>query len=513
MSKRWHVFVIACVAAGLLLRVYQLSAEGFADDEVHKWLAALRYLRGDFGGDDVEHPMLMKWLIALCIAICPRGWAPETLTRLPNAVAGAMTVLAVAWLGRALFGRMAGAIAAALTAASPALIGYQRVAKEDTLFGLFVLLLLLAIARRREKLSALALAGMLASKYYFFFLPLPLHLWRKPRRLALSALAMAAWLAVNWTPLFPSTWAYLVDHVKGRHVSTPTLYFMGSLYANLPLHVIDGVPWTYYFVFAAAKLTPLVLLLAVAGLAIAVKRRSPGHRMLLAWLLLSFASFTLLGAKYGRYFVSVMPGLFLLAGHAVAELWTGARRWVAVRHDSVPGALQQALAPIFAIVQAAPLALALAAFTGEAGATLALAPHSRLYVSPLAGGDANLDWLFPHCDYFDAGLREAVQAISSDAEPGAEIAAAVDLPVRFYARSDLRVTMLSDGDACVAGVPCYVIVQPGRIYLENREAIAALAARRPWAVERIHGHAAATVYRLEPGESPVQGASVARRSR
>ena len=49
----------ALVALGLWLRVYGLSAEGFGDDEVHKWLAANRYLHGVFSGDDVEHPMLM----------------------------------------------------------------------------------------------------------------------------------------------------------------------------------------------------------------------------------------------------------------------------------------------------------------------------------------------------------------------------------------------------------------------------------------------------------------------
>src|SRR5277367_5757048 len=126
------------VAAALWLRLYDLSAEGFGDDEVHKWLAANRYLHGDFSGDDVEHPMLMKSLIALAIyAFRPLGWAPETLTRLPNTLAGGVSVVVVALLGRRLFGRAAGLWAAALAAFSVTLIGYQRVAKEDTLLGLF----------------------------------------------------------------------------------------------------------------------------------------------------------------------------------------------------------------------------------------------------------------------------------------------------------------------------------------------------------------------------------------
>src|SRR5437588_6744138 len=74
----------ALVVAGLWLRLRGLSAEGFGDDEVHKWLAANRYLHGIFSGDDVEHPMLMKWLIAASILLGRSfGWAPETMTRLP----------------------------------------------------------------------------------------------------------------------------------------------------------------------------------------------------------------------------------------------------------------------------------------------------------------------------------------------------------------------------------------------------------------------------------------------
>ena len=506
MSKRWTIFIAACFALGLCLRLHCLSAEGFADDEVHKWLAAQRYLHGDFGGDDVEHPMLMKWLIALCIAILPHGTAPETLTRLPNAIAGAVTVLLVAHLGRRLFGRLAGATAAALAAVSPTLIGYQRIAKEDTLFGLFLLALLWCVVRRREIGSALAVAGMFASKYYLFFAPLPLFFWRRSRWGALTSIALVAWLAINWTPAFPSTWAYFAEHVAGHHVSTPTLYYMGSLYANLPLHLIDGVPWTFYFVFAAAKLTPPVLALALAGLAVAVRKRGPEHRLLLAWLFLWFALFTALGGKYGRYFVTVLPAFLLLAGLAVSTMFHAARRWVALRHALLPRALQEALAPIFLAVQAAPVALACLAFGAEAHASFTLSPHLKMYVSPLAGGEANLDRLFPHCDYFDAGLREAVQAVNRKAEIGAEIAAAAELPVQFYARSDLRVIPLT---ACSGRAPCYAIVQPGRIYAENRETISALSKNTPWFTALVHGHPAATVYRLEATVAEIHAAEPA----
>src|SRR5438105_1108239 len=141
------VLLLLLVGAGFALRAWHLSAEGFADDEVHKWRAANRYLGGDLGGDDVEHPMLMKALIALALLLGRAfGWSPEAITRLPNAAAGAASIAVVALLGRRLFGRAAGLFAAALAAFSTTLIGYQRVAKEDALLGLFVLCLCWCLA-------------------------------------------------------------------------------------------------------------------------------------------------------------------------------------------------------------------------------------------------------------------------------------------------------------------------------------------------------------------------------
>src|SRR5947209_5513416 len=155
------------VLAGLWLRVRGLSAEGFGDDEVHKWLGASRYLHGVFSGDDVEHPMLMKWLIALCILIGkPLGWAPEVMTRLPNAVFGGLSIYVVALLARRLFGTTAGLLAAGLAAFSTTLIGYQRVAKEDTPLGFFLMLLLYCMAEAhaapRERKWELGAAASLA---------------------------------------------------------------------------------------------------------------------------------------------------------------------------------------------------------------------------------------------------------------------------------------------------------------------------------------------------------------
>ncbi|HYS11430.1 MAG TPA: glycosyltransferase family 39 protein [Myxococcales bacterium] len=500
----------ALTAFGLWLRLRGLSAEGFGDDEVHKWLAANRYLHGVFSGDDVEHPMLMKWLIAGSIAIGSRlGWAPETMTRLPNALAGGASVVVVALLARRLFGRTAGLLSAALAACSVTLVGYQRVAKEDTLLGIFLMLLLWCMAeakaaaddgrdpRRWELGGAASLAGMLASKYFFFLTPVPVVFylwvrrdtqWRVPLRRWLQLVGVAAllWVCVSWSPFLPSTWEYAKSYTTGQQTVHGSLLFMGRIYHNLLEYGVRGTPPWFYAVFAAVKLAPLTFLCALAGLAVAVAQRRPAHKLMLSWLLVWFVVHSASGSKWGRFFVSVLPAFLILAGQTGAMLI---------------GLLKKP-APRWAAIAAAVLLLPGA----EAFAAVEHAPHYRLYISPLGGGDARVQWYFPHCDYFDAGFREAVQYVAAHAEPDAELSTEIDWPAKLYAekagRQDLQQTLVRRGRTCRSGHVCYVVVQTGRLYFLNRDAVANLSRRTPWHVESIGGREVVRVYRLLPGEMP-----------
>ena len=509
------------VRAGLWLRLRGLAAEGFADDEVHKWLAANRYLVGDFGGDDVEHPMLMKSLIALCIRALGRSFPPETLARIPSAVAGALTAWSTALLGRRLFGRAAGLIGATLVTLSSTVIGYHRVGKEDALLGLFFSLSLWCLAEARaaaedgrdrdrgrwEVGSAAALGAAFASKYFIFYFTIPIlaYLWLRPvsrwrvplrRWIALVAIALAVFLALNWSPLLPSTWTYIARFISGAAVGgdrgvSESILFMGRLWGNLAFRGEAHPPFWYIPALAAVKFAPLTSILGFAGLALALGRRRPSDRILPLWLFILWLSWQIGGAKYARFFVSIMPAFLLLAAEAAVEL----TRLAARRAAWTRGALA---------ARAAPVLVGLALAVPEARASVEHAPHYRLYVSALGGGDGRVTWWFPHCDYFDAGLREAVAWVAARAEPGAEIASEVDWSVRLYAeaagRSDLASSFIMRGRACSGTRPCYVLVQPGRLYRHNEDALRLLAARAPVHAETIRGVDVVRVYRLAPGE-------------
>jgi hypothetical protein len=58
------------------------------------------------------------------------------------------------------------------------------------------------------------------------------------------------------------------------------------------------------------------------------------------------------------------------------------------------------------------------------------------------------------------------------------------------------------GQTCRSGRVCYVVVQTGRLYFLNQDAVANLARREPWHVEKVNGDEVVKVYKLLPGESP-----------
>ena len=537
---RWQgfewVILALLICAGFWLRARGLSRLGFADDEIHKWLAANRYLQGDFGGDDVEHPMLMKWLIALCIEVGRKlHWAPETMVRAPNVLAGTASIWAVAQLGRRTFGKLAGLWAAGLAAFSTTFIGYQRVGKEDTLLGLFLMLLLWCAAeakaaaddqdtraqRRWEYLGAASLGAMLASKYFLFFAPIPVVFYlsvlpqsrwriRVRRWFWLVAVSFAVFAVLNWTPFMPSNWAYGMSYTSGKQTIHGSLFFMGDLFHNLTGHWLAGTPPWFYLVFAAVKLSPLTVVTAAGGLGLAIWMRRPAHRLMLSWTGVWFVILSTAGSKWGRFFTSVLPAFLLLSGYFTAQLlsWWSSRRASAEVAEGRRSAA--ARSPRLAAVAMVTLLL----WGAEVQASLRMGPHYRLYINAFGGGNRNVDWFFPHCDYFDAGFREAMAYIAAHAEPNAELSTEIDWVARYYAerfgRPDLAQSLVRRGESCRGGQTCYVVVQTGRYYFINKEAVDNLQRLEPWHVETIRGREVVRVYRLSPGESPFPEESLAR---
>jgi hypothetical protein len=100
-------------------------------------------------------------------------------------------------------------------------------------------------------------------------------------------------------------------------------------------------------------------------------------------------------------------------------------------------------------------------------------PHYALYTNALAADKAG--FFFPHDEFYDDGLREAIKYVCEVAPNGATVAHETPAVARHYltsfGRADLKSRTISSNefDARTAEKPVYVIVQRGRTYFENRE--------------------------------------------
>ncbi|MCA1622071.1 MAG: glycosyltransferase family 39 protein [Acidobacteria bacterium] len=519
--------LLALAAVGFGLRVWGLSRAGLAEDEVNKLEAVRAYERGRIT-ENAEHPMVMKALIFVSVSAA-RAWnsrAPqgdrltfldvsdEAAIRFPNVLFGSLTVFPVFLLTAAFFGRRVGLVAAALWATGVGAVTFNRVAKEDTLLVFFMLFALYFYVRAKQagggepglKKRSYVLSGaswglMFASKYFphYFGLNMLYHYLfhvreRQPGEPRGSTPALfyvvvfATFLVANPAVLLPRTWGYLAAY-SSEQLLTHHGYLMGeTLYHNVVSKGPFGAtPVYFYLLYLWTKTPPAVLAALAAGLwALWRRRREPGAAFLLFMLFFWVVPYSLMGAKWLRYTLSLMPFVYMTAAVGVAEM---ARRLGGLLGA---GGLRRA--------GVAAWACALALFVGApAYAALASAPHYSLYTNALSPRRAG--YYFPHDEFYDAGLREAVEYVAAKAPPGAVIAHETPGVVRHYlaryGRGDLRPRVISDPsfDPAAEAPPVYAVLQRGRTYFENREEVGRVRAdfRREHQVV-VDGVVAAEVY-------------------
>ena len=498
LLERHAVLVLTLLAAlGFGLRASGLSRVGFAEDEINKLEAVRAYARGDIT-PNAEHPMVMKALIFVSVGAAglwneraPAGAprvADETAVRLPNVVFGALTVVPLFLLTAALFDRRTALVAAALWATGVNAVTYNRVAKEDTLLVFFMLFAFYFYLRAKQTsgfepgrkrrhyvLSAVSFGLMFASKYFPHYFGLNMlyhHLVRvrerepgEPRGRAPRVFYLVlpvAFLLANPAVLLPQTWEYLSAY-SGEQLLTHHGYLMGeTLYDNVMSKTPFGATPVYFYLLFLAIKTPLPLLAALLiGLAVAARRwREPGPAFLLLMFVLWVVPYSLAGAKWLRYTLSLMPFVYMIGAVGVVAL---------VRRCAGRAAGADARAGVVAGVAAVAVFVLWPALEAYASR-----PHYALYTNALARGRAG--HFFPHDEFYDDGLREAFEFVCREAPPGATVAHETPGVARYYlARcgraDDLRSQALSDPRFDLTDEPAntYVVLQRGRTYFENRD--------------------------------------------
>lgn len=529
--ERYAVVVLVMLAvAGFALRVGGASRLGFAEDEINKLDAVRAYERVDLT-QNAEHPVLMKAVIFASVKAAhlwndARGRegeraasldvSDETALRLPNIIFGSLTVFPVFLLTAAFFGRRTGLVAAAMWAFGVGAVTYNRVAKEDTLLVFFMLYALYFYVRakltsgfepkakrRNYILSGASWGLMFASKYFphYFGLNMLYHYLFHVRRrepgepkgstpALFYVVVFVTFIVANPAILLPQTWSYL-NAYSSEGLLTHHGYLMGeTLYYNTVSKAPFGAtPVYFYTLYLLIKTPPALLLAFAAGLVVLVRKwREPGAAFLLFMLFFWLVPYSLMGAKWLRYTLSLMPFVYMTA--AVGAMATA--RWLPsllkVGRETSPRLASALGAGVLTVFVAAP---AWAAFQS--------APHYALYTSALAPRAAG--YYFPHDELYDDGLREAIKLVAERAPRGAVLATEAPGVTRYYLerfkRTDLRPRTISDPrfDVTREPSPTYVILQRGRTYFENREEMQAVRATfKPEQQIIIEGVVAAEVY-------------------
>lgn len=488
------VLTLLLVISGLAFRATGLATEGLSDDELNKLTAVNEYRSQGLTGANGEHPFLMKALLGVSliasehwnqtslVALHPQLNVPvETALRLPGAIFGAFTAILVFLVAAELFGREVGLIAAALWTFDPLVIGFNRIAKEDTFFIFFFLLACLfwlrsqriAEAESAEKaqrfywLTAVAMGAMLASKlivmmiaipisYNYVFQKIPTTRWviGKPRFIRFFIIAGIVFVILSPTILVPETWKMMANFSGGNVVGHDSYEFMGRLYTHKFTDWLYGTPWYFYIVLLATKLPLLSFLSFVLGVPLLLRRKlGDGRYFLYVWLILWVLAFWFVGGKFTRYVTTLMPTVFITAAIAIQFL---SRRFAQLLKSESIKLYAHAVLPLVLIA-------------ASVWSAVHAAPHYRLYSNPVAGERL----LFPQDDLYDAYMQDTMSEISKRAAPNSRVASEIPNTAAYYAqranRPDLISLELSDPEALKQLQPGdFVIDARGRTYFSNQ---------------------------------------------
>ena len=510
------------VLVGLGFRVSDLSVEGLSEDELNKLQAVTDYREHGLTSANGEHPLLMKVLLTGSVVFADKWnsipslggrWpiATEAALRFPATLFGTFCVILIYLLAAELFGAEVGLIAAALWAFDPMAVGFNRIAKEDT-FVLFFFLLGNLLWLRGQRVAetkstsegekyywaaAAAFGALMASKYvpqlltvticyYYIFQNVPATRWRlgKIRLLKFYGLMLVAFLLLNPTVLLPDTWHQISQFAGQKRIGHDGYEFMGTLYSHKLTDWFRGIPWYFYHLFIIVKLPVLTVAAFLVGLPLIFRRKlGDGRYFVLLWMFLWMMTFSFGGGKFTRYFTTVLPAVLITAAIGIQA----AGRWLGEK-------LSGLLSAEWPRVYVRPV-LALIVIAGSLIALVNAGPHYRLYTNALGGGTAKPGYYFPHDEFYDSSMRDAILEIAKRAQPGARVASESQTLATYYAqragRPDLICAFLSDPDELLQlREGDFVIDARGRRYFSNEQILAALA------------HSAAPAFRVSLGNVP-----------
>jgi 4-amino-4-deoxy-L-arabinose transferase-like glycosyltransferase len=355
LPRRSTAVLLALVGALLLFRLGAVPLVG-PDEPRYTRVAVEMHRAGEWvtptlqGEPWLEKTPLFYWLAGVGFSVLGET---EAAARLPSVLATLLLVGVTALAGARLFGTETGLHAGFVSGTALLMFAYGRAASMDMLLAATVTaavglvgLRLLGLAGRWAIPAAAAFTGLatLAKGPLGLLLPglivfgfvLLTRQWHALREL-LSPLALGAFLVVS-APWYAAILAdqgrhfidvFVLDHNVQRFTST-IHHHPGPFWYYVPLLLGGLFPWSGLAVPALFGIHP---------------RASRHDLLVLLWLALPFAFFSLAGSKLPGYILPCVPPLALLMGRAAAGLVSSAppERYLSARVTALVGLVLGAL--------------------------------------------------------------------------------------------------------------------------------------------------------------------------
>jgi hypothetical protein len=306
--------------AGSFLRIWQINAMGYNTDEaVYAGQAAA--IAGIPGLKDVfpifrAHPLFFQFVLSVLY----KFEFSDLLGRLLSVAVGIGTLFLTYQIGKTLYGRLPGSLAALFLALMPYHVIVSRQVLLDGPMVFFATLTLYMLARfgNTHKIEWLFAAGttmglaflsketsiiLLGAVYTFLALSPEV-------RVRFRDLLIATALMVLVILPFPIALTAAGSSSTGRN------YLAWQLFRR-PNH-----EWPFYFQVVTPAIGYLVLAAAILGLILLWRSHSWREKLLLAWIFVPIVFFQIWPVKGFQYLLPIAPAFALLAGRLLGELAT-----------------------------------------------------------------------------------------------------------------------------------------------------------------------------------------------
>ena len=318
------VILAASLLTGAFLRLWQINAIGYNTDEaVYSGqagaIAGVPGLKENFPIFRA-HPLLFQFVLSLIYKI----HFDDLVGRLLAAAIGLATIFLVYQLGKLLYGRLPGALAAAFLALMPYHVVVTRQVLLDGPMTFFATLTLYMLARfgTSQKAWWIYAAGigmgltflsketsiiLLGAVYAFLALSPELRV--KIRDLIIAPVLMAMVIA-----------PYPISLLLAGGSNTGREYLVWQLFRR-PNH--DAI---FYLQTVPIAIGILVVAVALLGLVLLWRERSWREKLLLSWILVPAIFFQIWPVKGFQYLLPIAPAFAILAGRLLGKAW-GNRRY------------------------------------------------------------------------------------------------------------------------------------------------------------------------------------------